>query len=86
MSDRDIPVKEIGELLDAVSGKLPNLVSGLMSSLYSPEAGKNMGKAVGSFYKELLEAGIPPEEAAKMAKDYMLSIKDVASNIGSDKK
>lgn len=76
----DIPVKEIGELLNEVSDKLPKLVSGLMSTMYSAESGKAMGQAVGSFYKELDDAGIPNDEALRMAKDYMLSLKDIAGS------
>jgi len=84
MSNNEIPTKDIGELLDTVSDRLPKLINGLMSTLYSKEAGKNMGQAVGSFYKELIDAGIPTDEAMKMAKDYMLSIKDVVSNMKTD--
>lgn len=78
----DIPVKEIGELLDTVSGKLPKMISGLLDTMYSAEAGKKMGQAVGGFYKELTESGIPSEEALKMARDYMLSIKELANSLG----
>jgi len=78
----EIPVKEIGELLDQVTSKLPKLIDSLMGSLFSAETGKQMGQAVGSLYKELLEAGIPKEEALQMAKDYMLTLKDVAKNMG----
>ena len=81
MAGNDIPVKEIGEMLDEVSTKIPKLINGVLSSLYSAEAGKNMGQAVGSFYKELLEAGIPMDEALKMAKDYVLSLKDITSSM-----
>ena len=76
----DIPVKEIGEMLDEVSEKIPKLINGLMSSLYSAENGKNMGQAIAAFYKELIENGFPQEEALKLAKDYMISLKDTASN------
>ncbi|MGI5899097.1 MAG: hypothetical protein ACOX8S_04135 [Christensenellales bacterium] len=79
----DIPVKEIGELLDQVSGKLPKMISGLLDTMYSAEAGQKMGQAVGSFYKELVGSGIPPEEALKMARDYMLSIKEIARSANS---
>jgi len=78
----EIPVKEIGELLDQVSNKVPKLIDSLMGSLFSAEAGKKMGQAVGSLYKELLEAGIPQEEALQMAKDYMLTLKDVTKSMG----
>lgn len=69
--------KEIGAILDEVSLKVPKLIGGLLDSFYSAEAGKKMGQAVGNFYKELVAEGIPPEEAIKMARDYMLSIKDI---------
>lgn len=72
----NIPVKEISELLDEVSVKVPRLIDGLMGTIYSAEAGKKMGQAVGGFYKELVEAGIPADTALQMAKDYMLSIKE----------
>ncbi|MHB1154459.1 MAG: hypothetical protein ACYCWE_03140 [Eubacteriales bacterium] len=79
----EIPTREIGELLEEVSTKVPKLIQGIISSLYSAEAGKNMGQAVGNLYKELIEAGIPQEDALKMAKDYMLSLKDVSGNFAN---
>lgn len=78
---KDSDVKEIGEILDTVSEKIPKMISGLMSTLYSAEAGKNMGQAVGSFYKELLESGIPQDVALDMARNYMLSLKDLSKII-----
>lgn len=81
----EIPVKEIGELLDAVSGKLPTLINGVMGSLFSAEAGKKMGQAIGNLYKELIESGIPKEDALQMARDYMLSLKDITKNMAQDK-
>ena len=82
MSDNDIPVKEIGQLLDEVSLKVPKLIAGLMESVYSPENGTNMGRAVGNLYKELLDSGIPQEDALKIAEDYMLSMKDITKSMG----
>ena len=77
----DIPVKEIGALLDEVSGKVPKLITGLLDTIYSAEAGQKMGKSVGNLYKELVDSGIPQEEAIKMAKDYMLSMKYMVGNM-----
>lgn len=77
----EIPVKEIGELLTEVSEKVPKLINGLIGSLYSAEAGRNLGQAVGNLYSELIAAGLPEEEARQMAKDYMLSIKSILSNV-----
>ena len=76
-----IPTKEIGELLEIVSQKVPKLVNDLLGTLYSEDAGARMGKAVGTFYKQLLDSGIPPEEALKMTKDYMNTVKSIATGL-----
>lgn len=76
--------KEIGEILDAVSDKVPKLISGIVSSLYSAEAGKNMGQAVGGLYKELLASGLPEDVAIEMAKNYMISLKDISKFVDKD--
>ena len=68
---------EIREILDAVSDKVPRLIKELMGSLYSKDAGTNMGQSVGAFYKELVESGIPAADALEMAKVYLFSLKDV---------
>jgi hypothetical protein len=72
--------EHIGALLEEVTNKVPKLVSELVKSIYSAEAGSNFGKATGNLYKELIAAGIPQEEAIKMAKDYMLSISTIMKN------
>ncbi len=72
-----IPVQEISDLLEAVSKKVPDLISSLLRTVYSQEAGTEMGKAVGGLYKELIAADIPQDVALKMATDYMISLKDV---------
>ncbi|NLN55505.1 MAG: hypothetical protein GX148_04290 [Clostridiales bacterium] len=81
----EIPTKEIGELLDEVSTKIPKLLTSLMDTLYSAEAGKKMGESVGGFYNELVNAGIPKEEAVKMARDYILSMKDLTQSFNQSK-
>lgn len=75
-----MPNKDYGEisgLLKTLSKEVPDLVSGLMKSLYSPETAKNMGTAVGEFYKSLIDSGFPKEEALKMSQEYMISLKGV---------
>lgn len=69
--NHQIPTKEIGELLEIVSARVPALLKELLATLYSEEAGTNLGKSIGIFYKQLLDAGIPADEALKMTKDYM---------------
>lgn len=68
---------EVREILDAVGEKVPKLIKELMGSLYSREAGTNMGQSVGAFYKELVDAGIPAKDALEMSKSYLFSLKDV---------
>ncbi len=77
MSNNDIPVQEIGEMLDMVSTKIPKLIKDIMISLYSEDAAVSMGKAVGIFYKELINAGIDQKEALQMTKDYMNTLKNL---------
>ena len=77
----EIPTKEIGELLDEVTEKMPKFMNSLMNVMFSSEAGKKMGQAVGSMYKELIEVGIPQDEALKMARDYMMTIQTVMRDV-----
>ncbi len=77
--NKEIPVKEIAELLDAVSDKVPKLLDGIQKSYYSQENGANTGRAVGAFYKELIGAGIPNDLALKLTENYMISFKDIVN-------
>ena len=50
----EIPVKEIGELFDVLSEKLPGVMKAVRDR-FSAEAGAGLGDAVGSFYKSLVQ-------------------------------
>ena len=80
----DKDMQELSELLDTVTAKVPKLIKDLVGSLYSPEAGANMGKAVGAYYKNLVEAGLPQDVAVEMAKDYALSVTKVMKTMNND--
>ncbi len=69
---------EVAQLLDKVAEKIPALLKGLREVVYSAEAGEQFGKAVGAFYSELVKQGIPQEQAMEMAKNYMISLRDLA--------
>jgi len=75
--------QQVSELLDAVSSKVPDIISNILKTVYSAEAGRHVGQAVGGLYQELLEAGIPQEMALKMAGDYMISFKDLLGALNS---
>ncbi len=79
VSDSDIPVKEIGEMLDMVSEKLPRLVKELYHTLYSQEGAEQMSKAVGTFYKNLMDAGMDSQDALRLTQEYMKTLKSLTS-------
>jgi len=74
----EIPVEEIKELLKAVSTEVPALIKSVIASVFSEEAGRNMGKAAGAFYKELIDSGMPPDVAVRMTENYI----GVFTNLG----
>ena len=80
------------ELMNVLNDSIPKLISGLIGSVYSPEAAGNMGAAVGKFYRELVDQGIPEEVALDMTKkfvgalDFSRMISMISSEIDSDVK
>jgi hypothetical protein len=64
-------VEELREVLNVVSKEVPSLIKGIIGSLFSEEAGRDMGKAAAAFYKELKDAGMPENVAVKMTEDYV---------------
>jgi hypothetical protein len=76
-SDAQESAEAVGGMLEAVGDKVPRLIKNVMNSLYSQEVGAGMGKAVGAYYRELIEAGIPQEAALEMAKGFSFSLKDM---------
>jgi hypothetical protein len=63
--------EEVREILGVVSAQVPALIKGIIGSVFSEEAGKDMGKAAGAFYKELKESGIPDDVAVEMTQNYI---------------
>ncbi|MEM2946688.1 MAG: hypothetical protein QXN96_00435 [Candidatus Bathyarchaeia archaeon] len=64
-------VEELREVLSVVSKEVPALIKGIIASVFSEEAGRDMGRAAAAFYKELKEAGMPEEVAVKMTEGYI---------------
>lgn len=78
MSKEEWGPEEVAQLLDKIADKIPALLKGLRDVVYSAEAGEQFGKAVGAFYSELIKQGIPQDQAMEMAKNYMISLRDLA--------
>ncbi len=81
--------EEVKEILAVVSTEIPALIKGIVGSIFSEEAGKNMGRAAAAFYKELKEGGMPENVAVKMTENYIevfTSLGDVLKGMGVTKK
>jgi hypothetical protein len=63
--------EEVREILEVVSKEVPALIKGIVGSIFSEEAGKDMGRAAAAFYRELKEGGMPEETAVRMTENYM---------------
>ena len=63
--------EEIREILGVVSKEIPALIKGIVGSIFSEEAGKDMGRAAAAFYRELREGGMPEETAVRMTENYI---------------
>ncbi len=80
--------KNIKEILGVVSTEIPALIQSLLASVFSEEAGRNMGKAAAAYYKELKQGGLPEEVAVKLTEDYMrtfTSLGDMLRGAGKGK-
>jgi hypothetical protein len=81
-SDREGKVEELRDVLSAVSDMVPTLLKELRGVLYSKEAAESMADAVGIFYRKLVEAGIPREDAMEMTRGYMINLRDLVRGKG----
>lgn len=82
-------VEELKEVFSVLSKEVPSLIKSIVGSVFSEEAGRDMGKAAAAFYKELKEAGMPEETAVKMTENYIsvfTSLGDILKGVGKEKK
>lgn len=63
--------EDIAEILSVVSDKVPALIKGLVSAVFSEESARSMAKAAAAYYKELKDGGLPDDVALKMTQDYV---------------
>ncbi|MBY8998011.1 MAG: hypothetical protein KGD60_09775 [Candidatus Thorarchaeota archaeon] len=88
-SDAD-ELKEIAgalpELFGALNDAIPKLISGLIGSVYSPEAAGNMATGIGKFYSNLIAEGIPEDVALDMTKKFVgaLDFSKLMSMVGDE--
>jgi hypothetical protein len=61
--------ENIKEILSVVSSEIPAMIKSILSSVFSEEAGRNMGKAAAAYYKELKAGGLSEPVAVKMTEN-----------------
>ncbi len=76
-------MKEMVEMFDFIAGKAPEVIKNLIKAAYSEETATEMGKAVGAFYKQLIEAGFKPEDALSMSRDYINNFQSFLDKLNS---
>jgi hypothetical protein len=78
--------EDVKEILGAISTEIPGLIKSILSSVFSEEAGRSMGKAAAAYYKELKDGGLPEQVAVKMTEDYMRTFTSVGDMLRSSGK
>ena len=81
--DRKMEPENIKEILSVVSSEVPTLIKSLLASVFSEEAGRNMGKAAAAYYKELKDGGLPEQVAVKLTEDYMRTFTSIGDMLRS---
>jgi len=71
--------ENLKEILGVVSTEVPAMIKSIVSTVFSEEAGRNMGKAAAAYYKELKAGGLPEDVAVKLTQEYMQTF----TNLGS---
>jgi hypothetical protein len=69
--DKKMDPENVKEILSVVSTEIPAMIKSIVNSVFSEEAGRNMGKAAAAYYKELKAGGLPEEVAVKLTQEYM---------------
>ena len=85
MSKEKIPTQEIGELLDMVTQKLPGLIREIVATFYTEETAANLGKAVGTFYRQLIVPDFG-EHAMGLTMEYINNLMSLLHEFKVDKK
>ncbi len=79
----EVDPENIKEILSVVSSEIPAMIKNVLSSVFSEEAGRSMGKAAAAYYKELKEGGLPEPVAVKMTEEYMRTFTSIGQMLRS---
>ena len=71
-SKEDMASRE--NFMDMLERNFPQAIGIFLDSIYNKQSGERHGEAIGAFYKKLTDAGMPPEHATDLSKEYMLTV------------
>ncbi len=87
-SSIDEDVEELREVFSVLRNEVPGLIRGLIEPLkelmdltYNPERARERAKAIASFYKELVDQGIPEDLALKITKEHFINPMSVIRSV-----
>lgn len=70
--------ESVGEILDVVTERIPNLLAGIQSAIISPEQSKQMAQSIAEFYKTLIDAGMSEGSANTLTLTHMSNLQHTA--------
>lgn len=71
MSDEFPDAQQLKEIMNTMSTEIPKLLEAMSKVLLNTDNANQMGKAIAQFYTELVKAGMAPEKAYQLTRDYM---------------
>ncbi len=81
-------IEEFREVMSVIRSELPGLMRDIIQPLLeflnvflSPEAARDRARAIGESYKELVQAGIPKEEALEIAKSQVIDVRTIFQGV-----
>ncbi len=84
----DEDVEELREIFSVLRSEVPGLIKGLIEPLkeimdltYNPDRAKERARAIASFYKELVNQGIPEDLALKLTKEHFINPMSVLKSV-----
>ncbi len=80
IGEGDKDIEELKGVLSVLRSELPVLLKGLiepikefMDLMYNPERARDRARAIASFYKELVDQGIPENLALNLTKEHFIN-------------
>jgi len=70
-TDDEDDIQELREVLEVVSDKVPKLIKEIVDAVYNGQDPEEYGRSVASFYNQMVDAGMDPQQAYKLTEKFM---------------